>query len=158
MHRKIENSIVKVLDGDAQKSALEFTAYLRANGMLFARGTGYWENKPYWLVKHKNKYICFILIGGNSKSEWTVWFDDSNSNCFANFPLDEYMKKFVWDNIDFCGKCGGSGIQGTHKTIFGKEFANVCRTLMKFTNPNIETTECMKMLAAIRKNDVVKNI
>ena len=159
----IENYIVEILTGDEQKNALEFAAYLRASEMLFERGKGYWEDKLYWLIKHKTEYICFILINGSEdKSEpegWTIWSDDSGSNCFEGFPLDEHMKEVAWKHVDVCGNCGGcSNPRGTRKMIFGKEFNNVCRTTMRFTNPDVETLEFMKKMVEIRKNDILGNI
>lgn len=157
--QKIENIIGEVLTGEAQKNALEFVAYLRANEMLFERGNGYWENQLYWLIKYKNEYVCFILINGTGTEEkfkpWTIWSDDSDSNWFENFPLNEHMKEIAWKYIDFCGNCGScSG--GTRKTIFEKEFNNVCRTTMRFIDPDTETVELMIKMVDIRKSDILK--
>jgi len=158
--QRIENFICEVLTGDAQKNALEFVAYLRANEMLFERGKGYWENKLYWLIKYKNEYVCFILINAPDEKPdlWTIWSDDSDSNWFEDFPLDEHMKEIAWKNVDFCVNCGGNCSPGKRKTIFGKEFNNVCRTTMKFTNPDVEELEFMKKMVVIRKYDILRNI
>ena len=159
--QKIEDFINEVLTGDAQKNALDFAAYLRANEMLFERGKGYWEGKLYWLIKYKNKYVCFILIGTEEKpgpGPWTIWSDDSSSNWFEDFPLDERIKEIAWKNVDFCGNCGGCRSKtGTRKTIFGKEFNNVCRTTMRFIDPDVEALECVKKMVELRKNDILRN-
>ncbi|GHV07212.1 hypothetical protein FACS189485_17140 [Spirochaetia bacterium] len=159
--QRIENFIGGVLTGDVQKNALEFVAYLRASEMLFERGKGYWEDKLYWLIKYKNEYVCFILINGSEEKiehdDWIIWSDDSGSNWFEDFPIDEHIKEIVWENIDFCANCGSCGNPGgTRKMIFGKEFNNVCITTMKFKNPDIEALECMKKMVEIRKNDILK--
>ena len=151
----IENGIREALAGEEQKNALAFAAYLRAGRMLFERGQGYWEDKLYWLVKCQNEYECFILINGYEAGQWVVWTDDSDSNCFEDFPLDEHMKEIAWRNIDFCASCGGDCSPGRRKTIFGKAFDNVCRTAMKFTNPDVEALECMKKLVEIRTLDIL---
>ena len=158
--QKIENFIGDVLIGETQKNALEFVAYLRANEMLFVRGNGYWEDKLYWMIKYKDEYVCFILINGSEKKDepWIIWSDDSGSSWFADFSLDEHMKEVAWKNIDFCANCGGDCSPGAHKTIFGKEFNNVCRTAMRFINPDVEALECVKKLVEIRKSDILKNI
>jgi len=161
--QRIENFIVEVLAGEAQQNALAFTSYLRASEMQFERGKGYWENKLYWLIKYKNEYVCFILINGSEdKTEpegLTIWSDDSNSNCFEDFPLEEQMKEIAWKNVDICGNCGGCDNPGGKcKTIFGKEFNNVCRTTLRFTNPDAEALEFMKKMVEIRKNDIFGNI
>jgi len=151
--QKIEEIIGEVLTGDVQKNALEFVAYLRANEILFERGKGYWENKYYWLIKFKNEYVCFILI---EEKDWIIWSDDSDSNWFEDFPLDEYLKEIAWKNVDICENCSNGCSPGTRKIIFGKEFVNVCRTTMRFTNPDVEELECMKKMVEIRKNDILK--
>jgi hypothetical protein len=159
---KIDNFIDKVLTGETQKNALEFASYLRANEMLFVRGKGYWEDKLYWMIKYKDEYVCFILINGSGSEEkfapWTIWSDDSDSNWFEYFPLDEPMKEIAWRNVDACGNCGGcDNPGGSRKTIFGKEFNNVCRTTMRFINPDTEALECVEIMVEIRKNDILRN-
>jgi hypothetical protein len=154
----INNHIIEILAGDARENALEFTSYLRASEMQFERGKGYWKNQRYWMIKYKNEYVCFILINGSGAEEasgpLTIWSDDSGSNWFENYPLNEYMKEIAWKNVDICGKCGGCTVQGTHKTIFGKEFDNVCRTTFRFVNPDARTLACVKKLVELRKNDI----
>ena len=158
----IENIIGEVLTGDAKKNALDFFAYLWANEMLFERGKGYWENKFYWMIKYKDEYVCFILVGSEDKTgpeSWIIWSDDSDSNWFADFPVNERIKEIAWKNVDICGNCGGcNNPGGTRKIIFKKEFNNVCRTTMKFINPDVEALECAKKMVEIRKNDILKNI
>jgi hypothetical protein len=157
--QRIENFIGEVLTGDAQKNALEFVAYLKASEMLFERGKGYWEDKLYWLITYKDEYVCFILINGSEeKTEpdgWTIWSDDSGSAWFEDFPIDEHIKEIAWKNVDFCANCGScDNPGGTRKTIFGKEFNNVCITTMKFINPDVEALECVKKMVEIRKNEI----
>jgi hypothetical protein len=162
--QSIENYINEVLTGNEQKNALDFVAYLRASEMLFERGGGYWEDKLYWYIKFKNEYVCYILIGSEEKpgpGPWIIWSDDSGSNWFTNFPLDEHMKKIAWKNVSICGNCGGCDNRGytrKTKTIFGKEFNNVCLTTFSFTDPDVEELEFMKKMVELRKNDILKNI
>jgi hypothetical protein len=90
---------------------------------------------------------------------WVVWSDDSDSNWYADAPMDEHMRKIVWKNVDICGNCNpcSSCAGGSRKTVFGKEFEHVCRTTMRFDNPDAETVECMKRLVELRKNNILKN-
>lgn len=157
--QKIENHIDEILAENAQKNALDFAAFLRTNKMQFERGKGYWENKFYWMIKYKDKYVCFILISNDEDNAepdgLTIWSDDSGSSCFENSPFDERMKEIAWQNIDFCRKCGGcNNPGGSRKTIFGKEFDDVCITTMRFNNPDAETMEYVKRLLEIRKKDI----
>jgi len=164
MHEhRIEDFIGEILTGDEQKNALEFIAYLRVSEMEFERGGGYWKGKLYWYIKFKDEYVCYILIGSEEKpgpGPWVVWSDDSGSNCFADFPLDEHMKEIAWRNIDFCkdpvncGACKKRGYTNKTKTLFGKEFNNVCLTTFRFTDPDVEDLEFMKKMVGIRKNDI----
>jgi hypothetical protein len=160
--QQIENFIGEVLTGGDQKNALEFIAYLKASEMIFERGKGYWEGKLHWIITYKDESVCYILIGSEEKpgpGPWIVWSDDSGTNSFKDFPLDEHMKEIAWKNIDICVNCGGCDKPGGNsKTIFGKEFTNVCRTTMRFTNPDVETLEYMKKMVEIRKNYILRNI
>jgi hypothetical protein len=158
----IEIHIREVLTGEAQRLALNLAAYLTSQGMQFERGTGYWEDKRYWHIKYKNSYVCFILVNGfgsvrhkNEPEGWIIWSDDYDSDLFANYPLDERTKEIAWKHIDICGKCGGcKNPGGSHKTIFGKDFDNVCITTFRFDNPDAETVECVKKLLEIRKKHI----
>ena len=162
--QRIEDFIGEVLTGEDQKNALEFAAYLRESEMQFERGTGYWEGKLYWVINYKDESVCYILIGSEEKpgpGPWIIWSDDSGSNSFEDFPLDERIKEIAWKNVDICGNCGGCDNRGytrKTKTIFGKEFNNVCLTTMRFTNPDVEELECVKKMMEIRKNYILKDI
>jgi len=157
-NKSIEEAINENLSSGNLKSAQDFTAFLRANEMVFVREKGYWEDKFYWSVKHKDGFVCFILIGaeypGEEPDRWIIWADNSGSNCFEAFPLDERMKEIAWANVDICGSCGYCG-GGTRKTLFGREFDNVCLTPMIFHNPDAETLACVKALVRIRKDDIL---
>ena len=89
MPNHIDGAINKILTAGAQKNALDFVEYLLANDMIFERGKGYWEDKYYYMIKYKDEYVCFILIGGeNGKdSSWTIWVDDSGSMWFEDCLL-----------------------------------------------------------------------
>ncbi len=158
----IEHFIDAFLTGETRDKALAFAAFLRANEMAFVRDKGYWEDKLYWMIKYKAEYVCFILFNGSGSEKqfapWTIWSDDSDSNWFADFQLDEHTKEIAWKHVDFCGNCGGcDNPGGICKTIFGKEFNNVCRTTMRFINPDDETLECVKKMIEIRISDILRN-
>ena len=162
---KIENVICETLTDDAQINALHFVKYLRTNDVVFERGKGYWEDKPYWMITYKDEYVCFIFIHGSpvkyidEPEGWILWSDDSDLNWYADAPIGERAKEIAWENVDICGKCSPSSpcYSGSRKTIFGKEFDNVCRTTFRFDNPDSEAVECVKKLLELRKNDIEKN-
>lgn len=153
----IQRHIREVLIGDARANALELVAFWEANEMQFVRGSGYWEDKYYWMITYKNKYVCFVLIGDSEGTgfPWTIWSDDSGSHWFEEYPLNEQMIEIAWENVDICGKCGScSG--GIDKTIFGKTFQSICRTTFRFDNPDAQTLECIKQLSKTRENDILQ--
>lgn len=162
--QEIIKDIGEVLTGDTQKLAHDFVTYLSTLGMQFEKGTGYWADKRYWMVKYNNEYVCFILVNGygsvrhqDEPEGFHIWSDDSGEDWFVNSPLDEYTKEIAWKNVDYCVHCGGVCEGGTHKTIFGKEFNGVCRTTFRFDNPDVEAMECAKQLVKLRENDILKN-
>lgn len=158
---EIEDVIRETLPGAVQKNALGFIGYLRISGMEFERAGGYWKNQLYWFVTYKNEPVCYILIHGSGAEEkfypWTVWSDDSGSKCFEDYPLDGQMKELAWKHVDLCENCGGGCSPGTTKTVFGKQFDHVCRTTVRFINPDSNTLEFMKEMIKIRKYDILKN-
>jgi len=119
---------------------------------------GYWKDKLYFICNYQNKNICYILINGYEEGSWVIGSDDSDSNWFEDFPLNEHIKEILWKNVNICDNpsaCGACSLgHGTRKTIFGKEFHSVCLSAFKFTNPDAETVECIKQLFEIRKNDI----
>jgi len=162
--QKVENHITEVLSDDMQKSALDFIAHLKANEMQFERGAHYWENKLYWCVNYKGESVCYILFFSpasivDSTDPWVVWADDSGSKWYENYSIGEKTKETAWKNIDICENtdeiCGGC-MGKTRKTIFGKEFDNVCGITFRFDNPDTDAVECMKKLVSIRRYDIDK--
>jgi len=163
MIENIENIIRNILSEAEIGNALNFVTYLKKNEMEFIRGKGYWKDKFYWIMNYKNENVCSILIGPEEKtdpSQWLIWSENSNDNSshwFENIILDKYIKEIAWKNIDFCGNCGYC-LGGKCKTIFGKEFNNVCGTTFLFKNPNAETLDFMKKMIEFRKNEIFKSI
>ena len=143
---------------DLKENTLDFISYLNSNLLTFERLLGYWKNQHYYSVKYKNESVCYILLNGTGDEQQfaplTIWSDDSGSNWYKNYPLSIDLKELAWDNVDYCVHCG-SCAGGTQKTIFGKEFENVCRTTFRFTNPSKEEFTVIKELVNARLNDIV---
>jgi len=162
IEQKIEDIINETLIGDAQKNALEFVAFLKSNHMQFEREKGYWEDKYYWGIKYNNDFVCFILISSEDKTDpesWTFWSDDSGAATFGDGSLDEQLKETIWQHVGVCenvNKCF-DGCKKSRKTIFGKEFDNVCGTAICFKNPDSAAVECLKIIVEIRKNEILKS-
>ncbi len=154
----IKDVITEVFKGSEKSKLLEFVDFLKSNDMEFERGTGYWENQLYFMVKYHNEYVCFILINGTGDESdlapLTIWSDDSGSKWYENYPIKVHQKEIAWSNVDFCVSCGACG-GGICKNIFGRTFNNVCRTTMRFVNPDEKTLEFIKRIVEIRKNDII---
>lgn len=83
----------------------------------------------------------------------TIWTDDSLFDTYENAQIRENLRENAWRNIDYCVHCGScSG--GRHRIVFGKGFDNVCRTQMRFTNPDKQEFETIKELIRIRKQSI----
>ena len=166
--QRMEDIIYEVLADDEQKNALDFVVFLRANNLQFEKAKdGYWQDKPYWLIKYEGEYVCFIFINGSpakytDESEgWAIWTEtnDSYSSCYSNAQREQRMKDIALRNVDICANCdpAGSCAGGRRKMIFGKEFGNVCRCTFRFDNPNSEAVDCVRKLIVIRIKDIHEN-
>ena len=157
----MEDVIKLALTGDAQKNALEFAAFMRANEISCIRETqGYWADKIYFACNYKGHSVCYISINEYEDNTWYVTGDDSGDGWYADPPLDEQTRKIAWKHIDICtdyGACGacGSPEVATRKKIFGKEFDRVCPVTLKFTNPDADAVECMKKVFAVRTSGIL---
>lgn len=156
--RKIEDCVMEELALDEQKVALSFIGFLRAHHFDFIKGSGYWENKIYYLVKLNQECICFISIKNpdEKQNHWTVWSDDMGAEWIADVQLQNDLKQIAWQNVDFCAACGACG-GGRPKTIIGKAFDGVCSYTFRFDNPGEHELPFMKKMAEIRKNEILHN-
>jgi len=156
----MENVISEALSGDAQRNALALASFFRENDVMCERSSvGYWADKIYFVCNYKNQSVCYISINEHENNTWYVTGDDSDSDWYANYPLDDNHKEVAWENIDVCGDCGGCGDVNvaSRKTIFGKEFDRVCLVTIKFTNPDADTIECMKAVFGARIKYIQQN-
>lgn len=153
----ITNIINETFPMHLKHNSLDFITHLSDNRVNFKRLSGYWENQLYWQVNCKNDCVCYILLNGNGDEKqfapFTVWTDDSSSNRYENYSIKDEFREAAWRNVDYCVHCGScSG--GTQKTIFGKKFDNVCRTSMRFTNPDLKEFEALKEILTLRIEDI----
>ena len=135
-----------VLIGNELENALNFVNFLNANEII---QTGQHE----WY--YKGKCACYIDTRHESHS-WIVWTDGDYSCEQKDFPIDEGTKEIAWANVMKCGNCEDVDCSGKVKTVFGKEFANICNAnnvnmTFMFTNPDAETLECVKKLVLMRQ-------
>ena len=145
---KIEDVFNEVLTGDVLKNALDFMEFLSANEIM---QIGQYE------MQYKDECVCYI----DTKSEchsWIVWAAGDYSNEYEDFQIDERTKEIAWAHANKCGYCEGTDCKpGRTKTIFGKEFTNICNGAdecvdLYFYNPDAEALDGLKKLVALRKN------
>jgi hypothetical protein len=153
--QSIEHIISKALTGEAQRNALTLAAFFQANDISCVRETtGYWADKIYFVCNYKGQSVCYIAINESEANTWHIQGDDSVDDWFENEPLDERMKKIVWEHVSVCeneNRCF-DGCVRTNKIIFGKTFNSVCPITIKFDNPSAAEVECMKAVFEARKN------
>ncbi|MCL2463412.1 MAG: hypothetical protein FWF44_12155 [Defluviitaleaceae bacterium] len=150
----IEDKINSVLSGDALKNALDFVAFLRANGLspeCHDSGDG-------WSIMRAGESPGFILVNGEPQmpGPWTVWFNSCDFD--GRGPVDDDLKETAWAHASICGNfssggkdCGCGDQPGFRRTIFGKVFENRCHSPLMFTDPDAETLENMKKLMLMLK-------
>jgi len=149
----VEDKIREVLSGGELENALDFAAFLRANGFA----PEFHESGDGWSVMSGDESVGFISVtgAGEMPGPWTVWF---NSCDFGGGPADDGLKKTAWAHASVCGNfssggkvCGCGDQPGFTMTIFGKEFKNRCHSPLMFTDPGGETLENMKKLMLMLK-------
>ena len=147
LYAKIENSFNEILSGDELKNALDFVQYLKENDLIFNEGA----------ISYKDKAVCYMHLdsGKQYPSPWTIWTVGDYSSEHKNVPLTEHVKEIAWEHINTCDDCGAGCSPGTRKSIFGKEFNNVCSADMAFYVPNTQTLECIKKLLEMRKYTIL---
>ena len=143
--KTFEETITDLLKGDTQKNALDFAAFLKANDMI--------PGGEHGQVTYKDKAVAYIHIDGEAEmpGPWTIWPEGDFSSVPAGFDFDESMIKIAWANVNVCGKCGGDCAPGSRKTIFGKDFDNICGAVLAFNNPDANTLVCVKKLLEMQK-------
>ena len=132
-----------------KKDTLDFLLFLKDSGTESERLYGYWKNKFYWMVSYQKECVCYILFNGYGEERQfaplTVWTDDSDSACYENVLLRKELKRIALNHIDYCLNCGScSG--GTDRMLFGESYPSVCRTAMRFINPNQADFQLLKMI------------
>ena len=146
----IEDEINERLSGELQKNALTFVDLLKSGGMVV--------DKTYSSVfRYFDEAVCVVVIHPNFVGElgWNVYLGDYDSSIcssdYENFPMDEVLKEFAWAHKHTCGSCGCGNQPGRTFSILGKEFDNVCTSLMWFGNADGDTLENLMKLVDVWK-------
>jgi len=174
---KIEEIIPEYLDNEMKQSAFDFVAHMQENKM----SPSYRPSLRY-KCNYKGKGICTIRLprvkthtgaGDNefnqpwmsemdrSKNFWVIVPELYYLDEYEKIIIDEGLQNFIWDakNIYFCNNCHPNGCApGISKTIFGREFKNLCgRAFFWFYNPDETTIKCIKRLLELEKQARSRN-
>jgi len=123
--------------------ALEFIAHLRnIEGFSVCQDE---NDAGKWWINSKENLVCEVQIE-DTGGDWQVWV---YGDCIGGHDLqiDEKTKEITWANITFCGSCGAECAPGRRKTVFGREFDNVCQSTLVYKNPNADMLDCLKKVA-----------
>lgn len=156
-HQVIEAEIRETLRGDALQNALDFTAFLRTNGIspeFHESGTG-------WSLLYAEKSIGYVIINGAEQVDepWIVWFNFCDFGCGE--AVDEDVKETAWAHASICGNyesggknCGCGDQPGFHRTIFGRDFENRCHSPLMFISPDAKTLGNIEKLLLLLKENI----
>ena len=143
--RTFEDVIREKLTGKTQKNALDYVAFLKANGIS---GDG--------VFTFSGGYLC--NIHRVDETGWYISMEHIDSPLcrheYQDFPVDEKVKEFAWAHVSTCAGCGCGFNPGRRPMLFGKEFKNTCFGLMNIDNPDGEDLELLKKLTLVWKQVV----
>ena len=151
--RVIEDVIKENLTGETRQNALDYIAYMKANGMAP-------QTPGSNAFCSADGYVCQICIYPvDNIPGWTIYMGQSYDDVllrgeYQKFPIDEDLKEFACAHVNPCGACGCGFQPGRRITLFGKEFNNVCTGLLSFSNPDDEALELTKRLTEVWKQSM----
>ena len=170
---KIDAVINNCLDGDLQRSALDFAAYMRDNNMPFRLFTSTTRSQR---ANYKNQVICMINIYAEEDWNHVDIAREGDPQHWSIAPhllnMDKYLDAIKNEQlqIDFNGRIwwckhgihgyertGGcapdkSCAGGKDMTVFGDKFAGVCRwSWLPAKNPDAATINKIKKLLELEQ-------
>jgi len=158
----IEEVIPELLNGDMQKSALRFVAYLRENKMKPA-----WTLHNAWKAVYKGKPFYYIRLGwgfgkervnNNINEKWEVTPYLNHITEYEETIINEGWQNIIWDNLRRCKACVYGCSPGIDKIILGKELKGLCggflggRFPVMVENPDEARINIIKKLLELEKN------
>ena len=118
------------------------------------------------MVENKDAYkgvTVWNTYFGNSKNTlhgypepWNVWPSGDYGEEVESVPFTDQMKEIAWANAHNhdvnCPSINTWCSGGKRKAIFGREFDNLCVSIIGFTDPDSESVECAKKLMEMKKH------
>jgi len=147
MVMEVKDALRNNLEGERLANALDLVDYLIEKGLTpkkeFDNGVRFIKNEksPCMVVFFKNAqnvgewFICDLPVA--FESEWNLLSND--------------LKKFIVENVKLCNvyqgnPCGCGSEPGVNKTIFGKDYNNVCTSEIQFINPESNVLDKLKQI------------
>jgi len=138
---KLEKAIKQRLNGEPQKNALDFAAFLRANDMTLERGIGF----DGWNVYAGKTQIAMLAVNTNQDGFVIVLHISKYDG-----PVDDDLREFTWAHVVLCPQgCGSQTFcdeSQNRRTILGKEFESTCQSPLAFYNLDAKGLEKAKKL------------
>jgi len=148
LHRVFEKQINAALTGGAQKNALDFAAFMRANGFSLEK----LDIPGGWNVYIKGINSAFVQIF-RDRNNFNVVLHISTYD--GEIPVDDDLKAFAWAHVVTCPEgCGGPKFcdeSQNRRTIFGKEYESTCQSPLAFLDLNAHDLINIQKLMLILK-------
>jgi len=147
---QFKDTVNKILIGDTRQNALNFIQHLALLEMTIKLDDDGGGGRVFF----NGKTVCDIWLRGGTDypGPWTVWMYWTETK---SVPNDERLMEITWANVGNCHNCPGGNNEWCRsdkkKTIFGRDFDNVCQAAIAFTDPNAKVVECAKKLMEMRK-------
>ena len=130
------------LSDGLKKSYTKFCYFLNNNGFSIISE----DDGNGWKIVYLNKCVShmnFINVG--------IWIDTCEFG--DKDAVNDILKNVTWAHVRVCEhfnsngkKCGCGNQLGFNRTIFGRDFNNICFSIIEFINPDVEAMENIKLL------------
>jgi len=148
IQKTIEENMKAVLGGDLLENALNFVTHLRETGIEVNGNRFFYMNEPTCIIIWKHDE-------NNANGEWFIC--DCPLQEHEGFPICESVKEYVQSSVSKCRNCGcNHEDKGATRTIFGKEFDNLCSSPVAFINPTAEELEKVKIMMELWKHIIAE--
>ncbi|MCL2547392.1 MAG: hypothetical protein FWE06_09485 [Oscillospiraceae bacterium] len=141
--QKLESIMNNNLTGKALENALDFVNSMITIGYNI-------EINDTIDFYYMGEITFLVIIAPHSENfpdgYWGIFNYPLNEN--ENFPLDSDLIDFVHQSVRICeGECGcADWPRGGNKVVYGKNFEDVCSSVIQWSTPDAEAVEKIKEL------------
>ena len=161
VRQSIEEGIQACLDGERKANALQFTAYLRDQGL-----NPIWASPLSWKIIYKNQCVCYIKLftdgrpGYNNRTDgdWMINPHGGFPGGYGSVFNDDPGKEIAWANIKHCIGCSQKCVKGKmwrSVSVLGRTFDQVCKYVtFAWANPGADAIVYIKKMIVNRCNEI----